>query len=260
MARTSLDPGRASPARPFPRQLRFATASSAAQTPSGPASEDETQRWSWCGKGKSFARVPSLDSCLSAIYAAGNHLSVVRANFLFRTPRRCALPRLRRRRFAIANAIEADLGRDQQPSGPENRHLTCGQWGHMSPQVHGRLLPQPHRPQQHVSSLVPRNTLRLQPRMGRSFARVPSLVPRAAGNFWRAKLRAWEYILREARKCTVLQQTFLRSRAQWAIMGEESPEGTEPADKKSPAEVGIPGCSTPRVDESPRRRIRGPSI
>jgi hypothetical protein len=131
MARTSLDPDRASPARPFPRQLRFATASSAAQTPGGPALEDETQRWSWRGKGRSFARVPSLDTGLSAIYAAENHLSGVPASFPPRRPRRYALPRLLRRRFAIANAIEADPGRDQQPPGPENRHLTgnCPQGG-----------------------------------------------------------------------------------------------------------------------------------
>ena len=177
MARTSLDPGRARPARPFLRRLWFATVSSASETPGGPASEDDSwrpgdrrlhshaapgnagtgqwawawrrcrppqslrrmslssgvpalspkhrrcslvwrpgfkqrtrsKRWRWCwrGKGRSFARVPSLDCCLNTIYAAGSCSSVVPANIFqefIGPPRRCAPTRLRRQRFATLRA------------------------------------------------------------------------------------------------------------------------------------------------------------
>lgn len=68
-----------------------------------------SRRWRscWRGKGRSFARVPSLDSCLNTIYAAGSCSSVVPANIFqefIGPPRRCAPTRLRRQRFATLRA------------------------------------------------------------------------------------------------------------------------------------------------------------
>jgi len=177
MTRTSLDPGRARPARPFPWRLWFcycficlrnsrrsgfgrrflaarrqAVACHAAPGNAGtgqwawawrrcrppqslrrmslssgvpalspkhrrcslvwrPGFKQRTRskRWRscWRGKGRSFARVPSLDSCLNTIYAAGSCSSVVPANIFqefIGPPRRCAPTRLRRQRFATLRA------------------------------------------------------------------------------------------------------------------------------------------------------------